>query len=66
MTEEEREAIDPELCAEGLRYILQRYNYQLDFAETAVIVGAIALMRNKSDDYPYQHSDDGWKSHIIT
>lgn len=66
MTEEERKAIDPELCTEGLRYILQKYNYQLDFAETAVIVGAIALLRDKSDDYPYQQFDDGWKSQIIT
>lgn len=66
MTEEEQKAINPELCAEGLRYILQKYNYQLDFAETAVIVGAIALLRDKSDDYPYQQSDDGWKSQIIT
>lgn len=65
MTEEERKSINPELCAEGLRYILQKYTMQLDFCETAVIVGAIALLRDKDDNYPYQKSDDAWKRKIL-
>ena len=66
MTEEERNAIDPGLCAEGLRYILHKYTGQLDFCETAVIVGAILLLRDKRDDYPYQVADEAWKGKIIT
>ena len=64
MTEKERKEIDPELCAEGLRYILQKYNH-FDYAETAVMVGAIILLRDVDDNYPYQHSDDKWKKRII-
>ena len=64
MTEEERKEINPDLCAEGLRYILQ--NYRFDFAETAVLVGAITLLHNKSDMYPYQASNDLWKKRIIS
>ena len=66
MTEEERNAIDPELCAEGLRYILQKYYLQLDYCEKGVIVGAISLLRDKSDDYAYQKTDEAWKDKIIT
>lgn len=64
MTDEERKAIDPELCAEGLRFILSSYAYWFDYAETAVMVGAIALLRDKSDDFPYQMADDEWKKRI--
>ena len=66
MTKEERNAIDPELCAEGLRYILHKYARQFDYCETAVIVGSISLLRDKSDDYPYQVADEAWKDKIIT
>lgn len=68
MTDEEREEIDPELCAEGLRYILQHKGYGFDYAEVAVVVGAIALLRDKDndDDYPYLHSDEEWKRRVIT
>lgn len=65
MTEEERRRIDPEFCAEGLRYILHKHYQQLDIAETAAIVGAISLLRGKSDDYPYLTSDEAWKDKLI-
>ncbi len=61
MTEEEREKFNPDLCAEGLRYILQSKGQCFDIAETAVLVGAIMLLRDEIDDYPYLHADDSWK-----
>ncbi len=65
MTDKERKEIGPELCAEGLRSILHRYAYWFDYADTAVMVGAIVLLRDKSDDYLYQMSDEEWKYQII-
>ena len=65
MKEQEIQEINPELCAEGLRYILHRYWNLLDFPETAIIVGSIALLRDKSDEYPYLKADDNWKQLII-
>ncbi len=65
MTDEERKEIDPEFCAEGLRYILQTYFHLLDFPETAVIVGTIALLRDKSDGFAYQKASDEWKQRIF-
>lgn len=65
MTKEERNEINPELCAEGLRYILHKYTFLFDYCETAVVVGAIALLRDKNDNYPYQASDDAWKDKIL-
>lgn len=64
MTEQERNEINPELCAEGLRYILHNYNFQLDFAEKAALVGAIMLLRDKNDNWYLQHADEGWKKKI--
>lgn len=65
MTDRERDEINPKVCAEGLRYILHRYYNLFDFPETAIIVGSISLLRNKSDNYPYLKADDNWKQQII-
>ena len=52
MTEKEREAIDPILCAEGLRAIMVKY--PLTIRELAVIHGAVSLLYDCHADEWYQ------------
>lgn len=56
MTEEEREDINPILCAEGLRSILSKY--PLTIKESAVVFGAISLL--------YDCHADEWSVKPIT
>ena len=64
MTEEERRDIGLEFCAKGLRYTLHRFNYFLSYEEKAAIVGAICLLRDKSDNWYLQPSDESWKQEL--
>ena len=64
MTEEERNEIDPEFCAEGLRYIAQRLYLILSYEEKCAMVGAICLIRDKNDGWCYENSDESWKQKL--
>lgn len=44
LTDEEREKIDPVLCAEGLRAIAVKYNNPLTYPEMSCLWGAISLL----------------------
>lgn len=60
MTQEERNAINPELCAEGLHQFLKENCHCMNFKQLAVFHGAISLLY---DCHPEEWYGKGTKTY---